>query len=44
LHSNVTLFSLLWYSKSFANVLLVSAVEGGAIIIKHPVQLTVKLI
>ena len=38
LHSNVTLFRLLYYSKSFANVLLVSAVEGGAIIIEHPVQ------
>jgi len=31
------LFRLLWYSKTFANVLLVSAVEGGAIIIEHPV-------
>jgi len=30
----------LYYSKSFANVLLVSAVEGGAIIIEHPVQHT----
>jgi len=38
LHSNVTLFRLLWYNKSFANVLLVSAVEGGAIIIEHPVH------
>jgi len=28
LHSNVTLFRLLNYSKSFVNVLLVSAVEG----------------
>ena len=38
LHSNVTLFRLLYYSKSFANVLLVLAVEGSAIIIEHPVQ------
>jgi len=37
LHSNVTLFRLLYYSKSFANVLLVSALEGGAIIIEHSV-------
>ena len=42
LHSNVTLFRLLQYSKSFANVLLVSAVDGcggGAIIIEHPLYI-----
>jgi len=37
LQRNVTLFRLLYYSKSFANVLLVLAVKGGAIIIEHPV-------
>jgi len=35
LHSNVTLFRLVQYSKSFANVLLVSAVEGGALGCNH---------
>jgi len=38
LHSNVILFRLVQYSKSFAKVLLVSAVEEGAIIIEHPVH------
>jgi len=32
------------YSKSFANVLLLSAVDGGAIIIEHPVHCPVSSI